>query len=621
MRTTMTTARLLAVLLAFGGCGDVSRQVLSGIGESCTKTADCESALRCVNLVCVQAGADCPEDVDCSELECGPDPMCGVSCGSCDSDETCQSGQCSDFGDGDDASGGVCEDRTFGTTINVIGPDPAQFPDDDPFEFCHYFRVCFTTGDEEDCETVPLDDGGLAEVLIPCGDDIVACLECLPLVDSGGQPMPGSPLSGGCTLPFSHSRDDDLGTVNLYMQKLNTTMPPVDILGSETAPTSPRWGGAVQVLYDDRVLIVGGAEFKDGCVDWDGVDCINSVMATGEIFDPTTGQFMPVGFGTNQLLTEARSFAAAVELPSGEIAFFGGIGEDKEALDTVEIFDPFSGTFTPGPKMQFARAWHTATLFSDIADGFILIAGGFGSGSDKYEIWNKTNGTVGSGVLPDGPRWRHTATLIAGIEDSRDKVVIAGGEDDTSVKSTYEIFDLSLQTPNFDPAPYDLCLSQNEETMGFSAKAKTMHAAALVREQKFLYIVGGFSDLAHSQPVADICVWNITSEDFNDAAANFKLQIPRGGLSASTLPGNVVLLAGGLTSNTTTAGTYETIFEYINQNHSKVIDLGPPAPLVAGRWDHTASLLSDGRVLILGGIQVHLGAYHAVTGAELYKGN
>ena len=514
-------------------------------------------------------------------------------------------------------------DVPLGFQIHVVGPDPAQFPDDDPFEFCDYVRVCSTTGSKESCKTVLWSDHAAALEPLPYGDDVVVCIECLPEVDNAGQPMPGEALSGGCTPPFAHSKGDEPEDVNLFLQKLNTMISPVDTLGAETAPIDSRWGAAVQVMFDDRVLIAGGAVLKsdnDDCVDWDGVDCINSILNTAETFDPTSGQFVPVGFGTAQVMNEGRAFAAAVELPSGEIAFFGGIGANNEALSTVEIFDPFSGTFKAAPEMQFTRAWHTATLFSDIGDGYILLAGGYGTGSDKYEIWNKSEGTKGSGVLQNA-RWRHTATLIAGIKDCRDKIVIAGGEDDTGVKDTYEIFDLSLQTPNFDGIAYDLCLSETEKIQGFSAKAKTMHAAALVPSQKFLYFIGGFEDITHDQPTKDICVWNIKSEAFLDdiEAANFKLEIPRGGLTATTLPGNVVLLAGGLTSNNTTAGTYETIFEYINAAHKKTIDVGPPSPLVAGRWYHAAALLSDGRVLVVGGIQVHLGTYQALSGAELYK--
>ena len=514
-------------------------------------------------------------------------------------------------------------DVSLGSLIHIVAPDPAQFPDDDPFEFCYYVRVCSTIGSKESCKTVLWSDHAAALSPLPYGDDVVICIECLPEVDNAGQPMPGEPLSGGCTPPFSHSKGDDPENVNLFLQKLNTMISPVDTSGSETSPTSSRWGAAVKVMYDDRVLIAGGAEFKDECVDWDRVDCINSVLDTAETFDPTSGQFAPVGFGTAQVMKEGRAFAAAVELPSGEIAFFGGIGANKEALNTVEIFDPFSGTFVDAPPMQFTRAWHTATLFSDIGDGYILLAGGYGTGSGKYEIWNKSEGTKGSGVLQDA-RWRHTATLITGVKDSRDKVVIGGGEDDTGVKDTYEIFDLSLQTPNFDGIAYDLCLSETEKTQGFPAKAKTMHAAALVPSQKFLYFVGGFDDITHDNPTADICVWNIKTEGFlgDLEATNFNLEIPRGGLTATTLPGNVVLLAGGLTSNNSilsTAGTYETIFEYINASHKKTIDVGPPSPLVAGRFDHATALLSDGRVLVVGGIQVHLGVYQALASAELYK--
>ena len=68
--------------------------VMSEVGESCTKTADCESGLICVNLVCQQAGTYCPEDKNCDGLECGLDPVCGVSCGGCGGGETCQAGQC-----------------------------------------------------------------------------------------------------------------------------------------------------------------------------------------------------------------------------------------------------------------------------------------------------------------------------------------------------------------------------------------------------------------------------------------------------------------------------------------------------------------------------------------------
>jgi hypothetical protein len=121
-----TLAVLTAAVLLLVGCDAGSDPVLSGPGENCTKTADCESGLKCVNLVCQQAGADeCPADKDCSGLGCGPDPVCGESCGSCDSDETCQSGQCVDQGSEDIYSPpteGTWTDPTSGLTWQVTPP-------------------------------------------------------------------------------------------------------------------------------------------------------------------------------------------------------------------------------------------------------------------------------------------------------------------------------------------------------------------------------------------------------------------------------------------------------------------------------------------------------------------
>ena len=43
---------------------------------------------------CQQATASCPKERNCYGQECGADPVCGESCGTCDSDETCQNGKC-----------------------------------------------------------------------------------------------------------------------------------------------------------------------------------------------------------------------------------------------------------------------------------------------------------------------------------------------------------------------------------------------------------------------------------------------------------------------------------------------------------------------------------------------
>ncbi|GEM_PF-5093990 len=72
----------VVVAAALASCGSGWDQGLSGVGESCTKAGDCEQGYKCLNRVCQLADADCPADEECSGRECGPDPVCGESCGS-----------------------------------------------------------------------------------------------------------------------------------------------------------------------------------------------------------------------------------------------------------------------------------------------------------------------------------------------------------------------------------------------------------------------------------------------------------------------------------------------------------------------------------------------------------
>jgi hypothetical protein len=82
------------LIAACGGGTDGSGGTLGGAGTICTKSSECMGGLVCAYQVCRQAGADCPEDRDCSGLVCGPDPVCGLICGMCDVGQSCQGGEC-----------------------------------------------------------------------------------------------------------------------------------------------------------------------------------------------------------------------------------------------------------------------------------------------------------------------------------------------------------------------------------------------------------------------------------------------------------------------------------------------------------------------------------------------
>ena len=80
--------------LALLSCDDGSEDGLSGPGESCTTQDDCLPEFECILGVCRQEGPGCPNTGDCTGLECGPDPVCGVLCGVCAGNEICQDSKC-----------------------------------------------------------------------------------------------------------------------------------------------------------------------------------------------------------------------------------------------------------------------------------------------------------------------------------------------------------------------------------------------------------------------------------------------------------------------------------------------------------------------------------------------
>jgi len=312
-------------------------------------------------------------------------------------------------------------------------------------------------------------------------------------------------------------------------------------------------------------------------------------------------------------MTQKRAFAAAIRLPSEEIAIFGGITADGEPSSTIDVYNPITYSFQAVPEemnMEYTRAYHTATLISSADGGYVLLVGGYGTGDATWEVWTPAQGRIASGTLHES-RWHHTSTLVSKSDDpnvKRNMVVIVGGEGGgdpgaTTVRSTLEIFD--IDATSLDDMAYPLCTNEGENSP--AAARKTMHAAALVPKRHFLYIAGGFKDAVHTEPTKDICVWHTTQEKWSGEAGTFMLKKSRGALTATSLPGKAVLFAGGLTKqdgSIQVSDTVEIVFEYIGPDGSTVVDIGPDYPITMlwPRFHHGAILASDGKVLLYGGL-------------------
>ncbi len=105
--------------------------------------------------------------------------------------------------------------------------------------------------------------------------------------------------------------------------------------------TTARMQHTATLLPDGRVLIVGGDIGGDNSYDGNPNP---PLLATAELYEPTTGSFSPTGS-----MTAARSSHTATLLADGRVLVAGGQG-NEEILASAEVFGPVTGTFAPaGP--------------------------------------------------------------------------------------------------------------------------------------------------------------------------------------------------------------------------------------------------------------------------------
>lgn len=283
-----------------------------------------------------------------------------------------------------------------------------------------------------------------------------------------------------------------------------------------------------------------------------------------------------------------------------------GGGRAESYLKSVELYDPLSGTFERLPDMTNTRAYHTATA---LPDGRVLIVGGFGVIGGNVDTL--TTGVIYDPSLPaDNPytvvsfwqqRALHTATLLPEAQ----LVVIVGGctgpgcrpdairsagssstADPTQLVHTVEVF--------------DIVAGQAIAQTNVLAQPRAYHAASALPGGRVV-ISGGV------RPSGPVC----TVEFLQSSGASVA------GVSASnlqstftacpwrhaqvTLSDNRVAILGGYVQAVggapSGAGSSQVVFWNTQVGLEAV-----QGSLLTGRAGHSASLLPDGSILVVGGV-------------------
>lgn len=261
-----------------------------------------------------------------------------------------------------------------------------------------------------------------------------------------------------------------------------------------------------------------------------GADADFNFLDSAEIYDPSTGTWSFTG-----LMNEPRfEDFVGVLLPGRKVLIAGGFGPPFDALSSAEIYDEASNTWTPTGSMNVARGEFATVV---LHDGRVLAVGGVATDETPIasaEIYNPRTGI-----------WTLTGSMSTGRNDVavvvlRDgRVLAAGGgmgDEELPRHASAEI--------------YDPHTGQWTPTGAMTAPRSEVEYASFLLPDGRVLVPGGHT--AFQTPVSSSDLYDPQSGTWTAAGS---MSVVRAGHSSIVLRGNRgVLVMGGLgpDDNTTT---------------------------------------------------------------------
>lgn len=273
---------------------------------------------------------------------------------------------------------------------------------------------------------------------------------------------------------------------------------------------------------------------------------------------------------TTGSMATARNYHTATLLLDGRVLVAGGDSNIPTA--SCEIYDPATGTWTATGSLSTVRVHHTATL---LPDGRVIVTGGRTDNLalSSAEIYDPATGTWRPAGSLNTAHWAHTATLL---KDG--KVLVAGGL--SGFTWPYGIASAEL---------YDPATGTWSET-GPLLSPRFSFEATLLKDGRVL-VVGG----CHGNILASAELYNPNTGTWS---ATGSMGAPRSGHTATLLHDGKLLATGGagaLSPWPSIVGIAEIY------DPATGIWRATSSPITAARISHTATLLPNGRVMIVGG--------------------
>lgn len=289
------------------------------------------------------------------------------------------------------------------------------------------------------------------------------------------------------------------------------------------APATGRMGFTATLFADGQVLVAGGT------------DANRNVLQSAEIYSISGAAFSATGN-----LNHARTGALAVLLPNGKVLIAGGSSDGtlSGALNSAELFDPVSGTFTPtSQNMNAARFGFTATL---LKDGQVLLAGGENSGGvlNSAELYNPATDTFTACASMNTARTGASAAPLTGFFG--EFVLIAGGSSDGTAAGALASGEVFISTLNNGAGQFDTILGTLSAPR-WQPEAVTLPLGTDVVSK--VLIAGGRNSSGALSSVDFVIAERGRAITFAPSTA--QMAVGRANGPALLLPNSMTLLAGG----------------------------------------------------------------------------
>jgi hypothetical protein len=192
---------------------------------------------------------------------------------------------------------------------------------------------------------------------------------------------------------------------------------------------SGRWLHTATLLRDGRVLIAGGR--SNNC----SASCEIFSLNTAEIFDPSTGIFIPTGS-----LNIGRFGHTATLLPDGRVMILGGTTTEEigpsQQVQTAEVYDPATGEFHFLGYTALGRGLHALALLNS---GRFLLVGGYNQNDSPMGSTESFDSVARAAVPgPDMSDWRIRA---AAVRLNSGEILIIGGNNSGGPVAPVDLFE------------------------------------------------------------------------------------------------------------------------------------------------------------------------------------